>query len=93
MESKFGHDPASVARWEIHGPSEGHAVVAAWADDYIRFDNLPPWQKQLREEICSRCRLLNPAAGHVLQAVMAAAGPYANDVIVQCTWSGNSVAV
>lgn len=29
----------------------------------------------------------------VRQAVMAAAGPHANDVIVECTWSGNSVVV
>lgn len=80
MESKFGHDPASGARWEIHGPSEGNEVVEAWADDYIRFDNLPPWQKQLREEIRSRCRLLNPAAGHVLQAAVFGAKPSNADV-------------
>ena len=29
----------------------------------------------------------------VRQAAMTAAGPHANDVTVQCTWSGNSVAV
>lgn len=34
-----------------------------------------------------------PSPEVVRQAAMAAAGPHANDVIVQCTWSGNSVAV
>ena len=33
----------------------------------------------------------NPEAAR--QAAIAAAGPHANDVTVQCTWSGNSVAV
>lgn len=34
-----------------------------------------------------------PSPEIVRQAAMAAAGPHANDVTVQCTWSGNSVAV
>ena len=34
-----------------------------------------------------------PSPEVVRQAAMAAAGPHANDVIVQCTWSGPSVAV
>ena len=68
MESKFGHDPVSGARWEIHGPAAGILVVEAWADDYIRFDSRPPWQDELRDEIRRRCRLLEPAEGQVLQA-------------------------
>ena len=80
MESKFGHDPASGARWEIHGPSEGRAVVEAWADDYIRFDHRPPWQDELRDEIRSRCRRLEPSAGQVLQAAVFGAKPSNADV-------------
>lgn len=80
MESKFGYDPVSGARWEIHGPSEGNAVVEAWADDYIRFDHRPPWQDELRDEIRSRCRLLEPSAGQVLQAAVFGAKPSNSDV-------------
>ena len=43
-------------------------MVEAWAEDYIRFDHLPPWQKELRNEIRSRCRQLEPSAGQVLHA-------------------------
>ena len=79
MESKFGHDPVSGARWEIHGPAKGIPIVEAWADDYIRFDGRPPWQEELRDDIRSRCRLLEPTAEQVLQALqkMAAHGVYA----------------
>jgi len=80
MESKFGHDPVSGARWEIHGPAAGILIVEAWADDYIRFDGLPPWQEELREEIRRRCRLLEPAEGQVLQAAIFGAKPSNADV-------------
>ena len=46
----------------------GSAVVQAWADDYIRFENLPIWQKHLRDEIRGRCRQLTPSEGQVLHA-------------------------
>ena len=55
-------------RHDIHGPAADSAVVQAWADDYIRFENLPVWQKHLRDEIRSRCRQLTPSAGQVLHA-------------------------
>lgn len=51
----------------IDGPGSD-AVVGAWADDYIRFENLPVWQKNLRNEIRERCRQLVPAADQVLHA-------------------------
>ena len=41
MESKFGHDPVSGARWEIHEPAEGIPLVEVWADDYIPFEPPP----------------------------------------------------
>jgi hypothetical protein len=80
MESEFGHDPASGARWEIHGPAAGIPVVEAWADDYIRFDGLPPWQEELRDEIRRRCGLLEPAEGQVLQASVFGPKPFNADV-------------
>jgi hypothetical protein len=55
-------------RHHIHGPAADSPVVEAWADDYIRFDNLPVWQKHLRDEIRSRCRELTPSAAQVLHA-------------------------
>ncbi|RAV05972.1 hypothetical protein DQP55_24720 [Mycolicibacterium sp. GF69] len=58
----------SDARWEIQGPAGRSAVVEAWADDYIRFERLPDWQKNLREEIRRRCRQLEPSDGQVLHA-------------------------
>lgn len=58
----------SNARYEIHGPQQDSSLVQAWADDYIRFERLPPWQKQLRDEIRSRCQQLEPVVGQVLHA-------------------------
>lgn len=60
--------PEPEGRCEIHGPAAGSAVVEAWADDYIRFEHLPVWQKHLRDEIRSRCRQIEPSAGQVLHA-------------------------
>jgi hypothetical protein len=54
-------------RHDIHGPADS-AVVQAWADDYIRFENLPVWQQDLRDEIRSRCRQLKPSVDQVLHA-------------------------
>lgn len=55
-------------RTELHEPAADSAVVEAWADDYIRFEHLPVWQKKLRDEIRARCRQLEPSAGQVLHA-------------------------
>jgi hypothetical protein len=55
-------------RCEIHGPTAVSPVVQAWADDYIRFERLPNWQKRLRAEIKTRCGQLEPSAGQVLHA-------------------------
>jgi hypothetical protein len=60
--------PLPEGRCEIHGPAADSAVVQAWADDYIRFEHLPVWQKHLRDEIRSRCRQLEPSARQVLHA-------------------------
>jgi uncharacterized protein YggE len=57
----------SEIRHDIRGPV-GNSVVEAWADDYIRFENLPAWQHDLRNEIRSRCRQLEPATDQVLHA-------------------------
>jgi hypothetical protein len=57
-------------RCEVHGPTTDRAVVQAWADDYIRFERLPVWQKDLRGEIRSRCRQLEPSADQVLHATL-----------------------
>lgn len=81
MESKFGHDPASGARWEIHGPAEDIPVVEAWADGYIPFQPAQTsWKRELREEIRSRCELLEPSAGQVLHATFFGAMPPRSDV-------------
>lgn len=55
-------------RHDISGPTADSAVVEAWADDYIRFENLPVWQQNLRDEIRSRCRQLVPVKEEVLHA-------------------------
>ncbi len=49
-------------------PSPDSAVVQAWADDYIRFERLPDWQKRLREQIRAGCRRLELSAHQVLHA-------------------------
>lgn len=59
---QFGRRP------HIQGPSPGNAIVQAWADDYIRFERLPDWQRHLRTEIKARCRQLEPSAKQVLHA-------------------------
>lgn len=70
MQTAHARVPPVVpdGRYEIHGPPPDSAAVAAWADDYIRFEHRPPWQEQLRDEIRSRCRQLEPSAGQVLHA-------------------------
>lgn len=75
MESKFGHDPISGARWEIHGPAAGVPIVEAWADKYIPFNKLLPWQRELRGEISSRSRLLKPSGSQVLYATFFGSKP------------------
>ncbi len=61
--------PAALpdGRCEVHGPVDT-AVVQAWADDYIRFERLPIWQKDLRDEIRNRCGQLEPSAEQLLHA-------------------------
>jgi len=81
MESKFGHDPVSGARWEIHGLEEGIPVVEVWTDDYIPFEPAPTsWKWELRDEIRSRCQLLRPSAGQTLSATFFGAVPPRSDV-------------
>ncbi|GAA1699853.1 hypothetical protein MMUR_26410 [Mycolicibacterium murale] len=66
------HDRAVVqakdVRHQVNGPTADSALVEAWADDYIRFENLPGWQLRLRDEIRRRCRELVPASGEVMHA-------------------------
>jgi hypothetical protein len=56
-------------RFKVEGPVEGKAVVAAWADAYIRYDHRPAWQEQLRSEIKARSKLLDPSPNEILHAV------------------------
>lgn len=63
--------PQPNGRWDIDGPTNDLALVQAWADDYIRFERRPPWQVDLRNEIRSRCRQLEPSDGQVLHATFA----------------------
>lgn len=58
--------------YEVYGPPGG-GVVQAWADDYIRFDNLPVWQRKLRDEIRGRCQALVPSPDEVLHATLCGA--------------------
>jgi hypothetical protein len=60
--------PVSDDRCEIRGPVPGGAVVEAWAEACIRFQDLPDWQKELLTEIKTRCAQLEPSAGQVLHA-------------------------
>lgn len=55
-------------RCDVAGPEPDSAAVQAWADAYIRFEPLPVWQKQLRDEIRQRCRKLKPSPEQVLHA-------------------------
>jgi hypothetical protein len=55
-------------RHQVNGPTADNALVEAWADDYIRFEDLPLRQLRLRDEIRSRCRELVPASGEVMHA-------------------------
>ncbi len=60
-------------RFVIDGPTADSAVVQVWANDYIRFESLPAWQKHVRDEIRSRSRQLEPEAGQVLHATFCGA--------------------
>lgn len=66
-------------RFIIEGPIPGN-TVKAWADDYIRFEHLPQWQKDLRHEIRSRCAQLKPLPGQVLEATFHGTKPPNADV-------------
>lgn len=67
-ERAFGAPVLPEGGCEVHGPVAGRAVVEAWADDYIRFERRPVWQEQLRTEIRTVCRQLEPSAEQVLHA-------------------------
>jgi hypothetical protein len=67
-------------RFLIDGPHPDSAAVQVWANDYIRFERLPDWQKQVRDEIRSRSRQLEPEAGQVLHATFCGTKPPNADV-------------
>ncbi|MHA0285634.1 SIMPL domain-containing protein [Mycobacterium sp. C3-094] len=54
-------------RHDVRGP-EPDGIVEALADEYIRFERLPEWQRELRDQIRVRCEQLQPAAEQVLHA-------------------------
>ncbi len=60
--------PSTEGHYFVHGPTTDEASVQAWATDYVRFERLPPWQRELRQEIGDRCRQLDPVPGQVLHA-------------------------
>lgn len=64
---------APEGRFVIDGPNPDSAAVQVWANDYIRFEHLPAWQKHLRDEIRSRGRQLEPSTGQVLHATFCGA--------------------
>lgn len=81
VETRSGHDPGSGARWVILGPAEGEPVVKAWADGSIPFDDLLPWQRELRGQIRTRCRRLPQlSAGQLLHATFFGSRPPRSDV-------------
>lgn len=61
-------DEMSEVRHDIAGPGPSSDAVQAWADDYIRFERLPVWQKRLRAAIRQRCRRLEPSPEQILHA-------------------------
>jgi len=69
--------PAPEAPYDIHGPAPDDAAVEAWADDHIRFDKLPAWQRELRTEIEEH--LLDHSRA-VLGPVPRLVAPYGNGV-------------
>lgn len=77
MQSKFGCD----GRWEIHGPTDEIPVVEAWATNYISLSDRRSGQRELRDEIRSRCRGLKPGAGDILHAAFF--GPKRSDTDVE----------
>ncbi len=68
QSKKVGKKALQEGRFDFHGPVSDSAAVQAWADDYLRFENLPPWQKDLREEIRNGCGQLEPSSEQVMHA-------------------------
>ncbi|HTZ14452.1 MAG TPA: hypothetical protein VMC78_12685 [Mycobacterium sp.] len=71
---------APAGRYLVPPPEPHSSVVEAWADDYIRFENEPEWQKTLRREITSLCANLNPSADEVLHATFYGEKPARMDI-------------
>jgi hypothetical protein len=65
---------------ELRGPSVDLLSVAAWADDYIRFERRTVWQEELRRELRARLRRLDATAGQVLHATFFGRKHHAADV-------------
>lgn len=59
--------PLPAGRSRVRRTADSTAVEA-WADDYIRFERLPDWQKRLRSEIRTCCAQLEPPVDQVLHA-------------------------
>jgi hypothetical protein len=59
---------APTGRYLVLPPKPGSAMVTAWADDYIRFQDEPDWQKTMRQQIISGCANLHPSDTEVLHA-------------------------
>lgn len=55
-------------RFEVQRLTGNSAGVLAFADDYVRFENLPHWQQQVRAVIRSYCGQLRPSPEQVLHA-------------------------
>jgi hypothetical protein len=51
FDQKGDEVPSALDQYEVHGPAAGSAVAEAWANDYLRFESLPVWQRELRTEL------------------------------------------
>lgn len=71
---------APESRFEAKGPLSGAAVVEAWADEFVLFERRPAWQEQLRDEIRSYCRQLEPSGSQILHATYFGPKPPKADV-------------
>ncbi|MGB0971996.1 MAG: hypothetical protein ACPGVG_13695, partial [Mycobacterium sp.] len=58
----------SQGRSDFRAPGLDIAAIHAWADDYIRFEHLAPWQQHLRNEIRNACGQLEPSPDQVMHA-------------------------
>lgn len=73
--------PLPDGRGLVAGPTADQHVVEAWAQDYIRHGAArPPWQQDLRADLRTRIRQLQPRTGQLLHATFVGDKPHGSDV-------------